>query len=72
MNYPYILIINELNEGLKKALTNEIDGIVLKQIEVENQCKNRQKIPMIFSKSIRCQKPTKKPYIKRLRRVIRM
>lgn len=31
-----------------------------------------QKKPSIFSKTIRCQKPTKKPYIKRLRRVIRM
>lgn len=67
-----ILTIQQERIELADELIKKVDEYVLNQINVENQCKNRQKIPMIFSKSIRCQKPTKKPYIKRLRRVIRM
>lgn len=64
--------IQKKEDELVDKLRDEVDELYTKQIEVENQCKNRQKIPLIFSKSIRSQKPSKKPYIKRLRRVIRM
>lgn len=64
--------IHKKEDDLVEKLRDEIDELYTKQIEVEKQCKYRQKIPLIFSKSIRSQKPSKKPYIKRLRRVIRM
>lgn len=67
-----MITIQQERVELADALIQKVDEYVCNQIEVENQCKNRQKIPLIFSKSIRSQKPSKKPYIKRLRRVIRM
>lgn len=67
-----MITIQQERVKLTDALIQKVDEYVLNQIEFDNQCKYKQKYPSIFSKSIRSQKPSKKPYIKRLRRVIRM